>query len=358
MQLIERLKALYGRGDVPAPTPDTETPACKAGAQKELQPMNQLSLKSIVAVKPDGGISGVIHSLLARSTDGVITIAPGIAKRILEEANFEGQRKVNEARVAERVNDITHGRWQPRVCAITLAELPDGTLCLINGQHRCHAIARSATKVDNLVTIISAADLADVRRLYALFDTPESKRTDMEMLDGSGVASALGLKRKTAAALFKALVIIRNDMEPKSGVYLSEAKSRSGRLEDIGDWAAEAKQFERLIDDADAYLQKKLLGQGAMAFCLYVLRHQPKAGTAFIGEIANNDGLRKNDPRARLIADFQNRSLAAGSLRQSVQRMSVAWNAFYDNRDLHHIKCIDGAPIVIKGTPKGRAGAR
>lgn len=355
--LIESLKALCGRKGGVCP-PDTETPACEAGAQEEQLPMNQLSLKSIVSVKPDGSISGVIHSLLARSSDGVITIAPGIARRILDEANFEGQRKVNEARVGERINDIEHARWQPRVCAITFAELPDGALRLVNGQHRLHAIARVGAKVDNLVTIISATNDADVRRLYALFDTPESKRSDLEMLDGSGVASALGLKRKTAAALFKALVILRNDMEPKSGVYLSDAKSRSGRLEDLGDWAAEAKQFERLVEAADSYLQKKLMGQGAMAFCLYILRHRPKDGTAFIGEIANNDGLRKNDPRARLIADFQNRSLGTGSLRQSVQRMAVAWNAFIDGRDLHLIKCIDGAPIVIRGTPKGRAGAR
>ena len=38
---------------------------------------------------------------------------------------------------------------------------------------------------------------------------------------------------------------------------------------------------------------------------------------------------------------------------QRVQRVSVAWNAYAEGRDLRIIKCVDGAVIRFAGTPKG-----
>lgn len=351
--MLQALKSLYG--GVSAPLTGHENARWQAGANEETQ-MNQMVFKTIDGGKPSSdSIGGVIHALLARSGGGgVVSIAPGIAQRIIDESNFEGQRKVKDGRVQERVQDIEHGRWKPQVCAITFAETPDGKVYLINGQHRCHAISQSGRKVDNAVTIIPVADLAEVRRLYALFDTPESKRSDSEMLEGAGVGDALGLKTRTTAALFKALTLLRNNLEPVAGAAINNtAKSRNGRLEDIGDWVAEARLFESLVAHADYFLLKKMQNSAAMAVSIYLLRHRRKEAIEFIRGIAENDGLRKSDPRARLIADFSNRSLAHGSLRQGIQQVVVAWNAFYEGRDLSIIKCVDGAPIVIKGTPKG-----
>lgn len=319
--------------------------------------MNQLSFRTVGEVKPDG-IAGVIKSMLSRSSDGVVTIAPGIAKRIIEETNFSGQRRVNLARVGERVHDIENGRWKERVTPITFAQTPDGKLYLVNGQHRCHAIAKSGRAVPALVVIDRAADLAAVRSLYALFDTPESRRSDTDMLDGVGIAAGLGVKRKTAAAVFKALSILRNDMEIPANSAGADATSRNGRLEDIMDWADEARVFERIVAQADTFLQRKLYSASAAAFALYVLRHRRADAVDFLTGLAENDGLRKSDPRARLIADFQNRPVNVNSSRQGLQRFAVAWNAWVEKRDLTIIKCNDGAAIVIKGTPKGKAGAR
>lgn len=317
---------------------------------------------SLKTIPPDSGrdsdeyTANIIRSLFAKSkASGSVKIAPGIAKKILEETKFEGQRRIGDARVAERVADIEHGRWNPQVCAITFAQTPDGRLYLINGQHRCTAIAATGRVLENSLNIMPAADMAEVRRLYALFDTPESKRSDMDMLDGVGVSESTGLKRKTVHHLYRALIVLRTGMEPQANRLAHEAKSRNGRLEEITEWISEAAEFERLMEGGEGYIERKLSGASAMAFCLYVLRHCKKTAVEFIGGVVRNDGLKKNDPRARLIADFNSRSVNTGSQRQGVQRMSVAWNAFYDNRELTLIKCVDGAPIVIKGTPKGRS---
>ena len=344
-------------GEVSAPINGHKNARWQAGA-KENYTMSQFSLKSVIPCKSES-VASVIHGLLSRSDDGVIAIAPGIASRILEETNFAGQRRVVRSRVAERVHDIKAGTWNPRVCAIAFAETPDGKLYLVNGQHRCHAIVDSQVRIDNAVTIIPVADMAGVRRVYALFDTPESKRSDMDMLDGIGAAESLGLKRKTAAAVFRALSVIRNGMEPVSGGDAhNEAKSRNVRREELPEWAEEAKLLESIFSMSDNWIVAKVYAAGSMAFALYVLRHARKDAINFLRGIAENDGLRRNDPRARLLADFQTRSVNAGNARQGVQRWSVAWNAFVEGRDLSIVKCFEGAPIVIKGTPMGKVGGR
>jgi hypothetical protein len=67
--------------------------------------------------------------------------------------------------------------------------------------------------------------------------------------------------------------------------------------------------------------------------------------------VAENDGLRKNDPRATLINDILTRMIGTGSIRQKVQQPAVAWNAFCEGRDLKIIKCLDGAKLTLWGTP-------
>lgn len=306
------------------------------------------------------GIHHVIRSIAARADDdGTVSIAPGLSAQILEETNWQGQRPIRTQRMMERLRWITSGSWDPACSIISFAETPDGKLYLVNGQHRLTAIHASARNVRTKVEFIKACDMNHVRRIYASFDMPDGGRTDSELLDAVGVASALGLPRKIVTALFKALPIIRNDMDPvPNRNNLSQSRSRSGRLNDLPEWAAESRIYAGIVDHADAWLQKKLLRQQCMAVALYTLRHAPGLAKEFWCGVADNDGLRKTDPRARLIADFTSRSLSDGSLRQGVQRATLAWNAFVEGRELRIIKCIDGAPIRIAKTPLAKGAAR
>lgn len=316
--------------------------------------LKSVSQKPVADMRQRDGVHHVIRGIVARQEDGLVAISPGLAAQIIAETNWQGQRKVSEKRKREHLGNITSGRWVPQMSEIAFAETPDMLLYLINGQHRLSAIHASGRCVKTRVQIIAASDMADVGRLYAMFDSPDQARNDNEMLVGAGVASTLGLKQRTARALFSALSIIRNDMEPAGPRSETvDARSRSGRLESLADWADEAKLYEQIISVADKHISQKMHGQGAMASGLCLLRHQPAKALQFLSGIAENDGLRKYDPRARLIADFHQRSLNTGSIRQSVQQIAAAWNAFYEGRDLKIIKCIEDGPITFRGTTKG-----
>ena len=88
----------------------------------------------------DDSTAAVVMSMFARSSNGVVMMPPGIAARIVDELNFPDQRPINKARLASRLLLIRSGHWSSAF-PVTFARLPDGTLWLIDGQHRMKAIS-------------------------------------------------------------------------------------------------------------------------------------------------------------------------------------------------------------------------
>ena len=306
-----------------------------------------------------GSIEYILKSIVARASDGVVQMAPGIAKRILEEINFPGQRNIDTSRVYGHRHCIITGDWLEGH-AITLALLPTGKLWNVDGQHRLTAISQHDSAVPVTVRIVDMESEKEARHFYAGFDQRKSVRTSRQILDGLGIADEVKLSRNMTAVLFNAAPLLMNQLEPLSGsvnirnnpdMFLQHNKLKIIQL-----WAQEALEFEQICKASKKGLLAKLRGSGVMAVALYTLRHQPARAREFWSGVAENDGLLKNDPRGTLINDMLTRNMRDGSIRQKVQQPSLAWNAFCEGRDLKIIKCIDGACITLWGTPlaKGR----
>ncbi len=305
-------------------------------------------------------LTAIIKSLYRKAGEnGQVNIAPGIAQRILDELNFSGQRRIKKSRVAERLKEISNGSWVPQISILVLVELPDGSMQLIDGQHRLSAIVEHGSAVPTCLKIIAASDEDDIRRFYAKYDMKDSGRSESELLSASGLAAELEIKPATATILLKAVPIIENGMEPNiRGDEKAHLGSFDFRLSKAYEWNAEARAFDQIVEKADTFIKRKLLRAGTMAVALYTLKHSRTKALEFWNGVAENDGLRKFDPRARLIADLSNRNLSSGTTRQSIQQPVIAWNAFIQGRDLKIIKCIDNADIVIDGTPMRKGGVR
>lgn len=302
----------------------------------------------------------VLRALVARSDDGVVMVAPGIAKRILEDLNFPGQRKVDDSRVYGHRYAIIKGDWVEGH-AITFAALPDSRIWLVDGQHRLTAIGESDAAVPVTVRIVPVESVKAAQQFYAGFDQKKSVRTDKQILDAVDAAKESGLTTRTASAVYAATPLLLNWLEPISG---SEAVKKNpevflqhNRMAALHEWAPEARQYEQICAKASKALLSGMRLPGIVAVALYTLRHQPARAHEFWSGLAEQDGLRKNDPRATLYRDILTRTLSTGSIRQRVQMPALAWNAFCEGRDLKIIKCIDGAALALWGTPlaKGRA---
>lgn len=111
-----------------------------------------------------------------------------------------------------------------------------------------------------------------------------------------------------------------------------------------------------MVKKTTGKVRAKLNTAGVMAVALYTLRYQPGKAHHFWHGLAENDGLKKDDPRAALLRDMFERSANSGSTRQTTQAPVLAWNAYCEGRNLKIIKCIHGAPISLWGTSlsKGR----
>jgi hypothetical protein len=309
------------------------------------------SLRKPAAADKDS-IPAIIKNLLHRSGDGIVKIAPGIAKRILEETNFEGQRPIRQARVNDHLGRLEAGRWQPSF-AISFAALPDGTLILVDGQHRLSAIIEFDAPAPVRVLLHEVASEEDARSLYIGFDASVSVRTTGEVLDAVQLGGSLNIKKNVRNAIYRALVLLNNNFEHARSNMLTSAMTTGQdiRINQFKDWEPQAVRWNEIYSVADRSHSRSLLTAGATAVGLYTLKHQPAKAYEFWRGIAANDGLKKLDPRHTLIQDFHTRVLNAGSARQSVQAPVLAWNAFYEGRTLKIIKCIEGAEIRIAGTP-------
>lgn len=300
-------------------------------------------------------IAATIIEMISASLDGVVSITPAFARNLLEHSNFDGQRKIKQARVFERAQWIEMGIWEKEF-PITFVLFESGMLWLVDGQHRLSAIAYVDQTVQARFVIIPVRDEVHARSIYAGFDKADSARTDAELLDAVNIMERHGITRDTARSAFRSLVLLRNAMEPVRGVTKEgwAARSTEARMQDIGEWINEIRDYEAACKGAENWLKRKLYGAGCMAVALYTLRYQRIKALEFWTRTANDDGLAKGDPSKTLIDDFKNRSNNAGNIRQTIQQPSLAWNAWFKGERRKIIKCISGAPIQILGTPMAK----
>ena len=301
-----------------------------------------------------GSIEYILRSVYAKSGDGVVKMAQCTAKRILDELNFPGQRTIDSRRVYGHSHAIVKGDWIESY-PIHFAALPDGRIWLVDGQHRLTAIADALAPVSVTIRIVEMETEKEARNFYAGFDGKGSVRTNVQILDAVGIADALGLSQRMTRAVYEAAPLLMNGLEPLTGsVNMKKNPSmylQSNRLALVTGWAKQATEYDAITKKSGKGLYEKLRKTGPVAVALYTLRHQPARAKEFWSGLANNDGLRRGDPRNTLIQDFATRDIGSGSVRQRVQQSVLAWNAFCEGRDLKIIKCITGAPIIVWGTP-------
>ena len=322
-----------------------------AGLFHESEIMNQVKQKPH---GQPGSMEYLLRSMVARAKDGVVNIAPGIATRILDELNFPGQRGIDSRRVFGHSHAIAKGDWMESY-SLHFASLPDGRIWLVDGQHRLTAISHQDAAVPVTVRIIEMESEKAARIFYAGFDGKASVRTNVQILDAVGISGELGLSSRMTRAVYEAAPLLLNNLEPLSGSANMKTNPKiflqSARMAAVVEWAKQAHDYEEITKNAGKGLYEKLRKTGPCAVALYTLRHQPARAREFWKGIAENDGLRRGDPRHTLIQDLMARDMGSGSVRQRVQQSTLAWNAFCEGRDLKIIKCVTGSPLCVWGTP-------
>jgi hypothetical protein len=288
-----------------------------------------------------------------RLEEGVVNFTPARANHILATCRYERQRPIDKLHVATLLEHMKRGSWRERV-QIAFARV-NGRWILIDGYHRLTAQAQSGRDIVWTVTIYDAASEAEVDTLYYKFDTNLRQRSANNIAGAVRLADRAGISKTMASNLQRAAKVIMSDMRVGTGSLTQEQiiqlRMADAVLEACHAYAAQAAMAEELFSAAPALLRAKIKSGGFLAVILVTLRHQEKFARAFWGGLAENDGLKKGDPRRTLFMALTDRSFNTGNMQQSVIVPAKAWNAFFDQQPLQMIRVTAGQTIKIAGTP-------
>ena len=282
-------------------------------------------------------------------TEGVTRLSPLEMHRVIDNCGYENQRGVSERHVAVLTDLMRRGHWQPK-SQIDFAVL-DGRYILINGYHRAYAQVRSGKTIDWSIALHQVKAEADLRSLYHAFDTNIRMRSSRDILKAAEFGSITGVTGEIADALYRAVPYLASKFatNPKDKNWLVE-KQVDRRLAIAAEYAKAANRLAAAIDGMPGSRRPKFKGGGVVAVAVATFRYQSETAWEFWSGVAHNDGLKRGDPRLALCNDFMTRKTNGGRVDVFAPSM-IAWNAFFNERQLQIIKVLDSFVPVIDGTP-------
>lgn len=283
--------------------------------------------------------------------EGFVRLSPLEMHRILNICAYEHQRAVSERHVAVLTDLMMRGKWQPKG-QIDFAVL-NGKFILINGYHRGYAQVRSGKTIEWSVVLHQCKTAAELRSLYFAFDTNIRIRGSQEILRANEFAETHGLPKTMADSLYRAVPFIASKFatNPKDKNFLVE-KQIDRRLELAAEYAKPAARFAAVLEGASGPRKKKFLSGAVTAVAVITFRYQSATAWEFWSGVVNadSDGILRGDARRALANDMLSRNASPSPLLAFAPAM-IAWNAFFNERDLKIIKVLESFTPVIDGTP-------
>lgn len=324
----------------------SDAPKGKGGTAEAARPIQEKAMLNVVERPSEGKSKQEVLDFLY---EGFVKVSALEMNRVLQVCQYDHQRVVNDRHVAVLSDLMTRGQWQPK-SQLDFAVL-NGKFILVNGYHRAYAQVRSGKPIEWSVVFHSVKSEAELRSLYFAFDTNIRIRGTHDILRANEFADTHGLGRVMSEALYRAVPYIASSFEtnPKRKNYLVE-KQVDRRLQLASEYAKAAARFEACLEGLGGSRRKKLLSGAVVAVAVITLRFQSARAWEFWAGVANNDGLKRGDPRQALINDMMTRTGAANKLMAFAPSI-IAWNAFYDERELRLIKVLDSFAPIIDGTP-------
>lgn len=263
--------------------------------------------------------------------------------------HYEGQRRLRSGHVTELAAAMEASRFQQGT-AVAFAVLPSGRRFLVNGQHTLAAIARSGLTQELTVIEHMAADMDEVRRIYARSDqglkrgfTDLPRPEELTQQNHGAVGAAI---RFIAGGLTRRVKMEPEVIRDLEDHYLPSAVAFFGYLEGVEEnlyW-----RFKRAVIVA--------IGIVTVADAAGVIGEERVRD--FWRGAAMDDGLQRGDPRKHLIEHLKSTTLSnvgrAGvtvSPEYQARYIAACWNKWTANQtDVRLVKVIESAPIRLNHT--------
>lgn len=295
--------------------------------------------------KADGRAPRALADLLK---EGLLAVTPELATRILRDCHYDRQRPVRPYHVSDLAMQMKNREWTQGT-QIHFGKWNEN-FYLMNGQHRLHAVVESDTTTQFQLLVTDVESEVGLRRLYRRWDRSFAKRTITDTLTAEGIQIQYQLRKGVAEGAFQAALLIETRFtEIRQHFSAYELRSDEVRLRMLEPWWPVAAAYQDAIRTApDSYppIKRFLQTAGVMAVALITLRDHEAKADAFWRGIADNDGLRRDDPRAAYIRYLLSESIKSSFI--AAKAASVAWNAWFNDEALQRV-IVTRSPIQIDG---------
>lgn len=312
-----------------------------------------MAVASTLSIDGNGHIPGSI--VRNRWTKDVV-FTPANAAYWLS-LRWDRQRPISAVGVERYVAAIERGEMT--TIQVTVALLPDGKRLLVDGQHRISALAslgkhRPDLALEGEIIWQRVKDEQDAGRLFSTIDVGVPRKAH-HIFRALQIGEGLPLTPQTRDTLARGVPLVssRFSRDPRRDSHLSVAQESQK-------WLDEIVAYAQFTEGATAEVGRKLKRVSVVAVALATIRYQPALAREFWRGCALEDGLKKGDPRATLLAWL--REYRPGGIPGSsspityCQYVATAWNAFFDHRSITFIRVTDkSGPVVIAGTIYGKA---
>lgn len=265
--------------------------------------------------------------------DGVFTITPEVASRILTEAVYEGQgtRHTKPAAIGHIrgfAELMRQGSFRGEANAIYFCSL-DGVLYLVDGYHRVAAIVECGEPVSIRVVINDRDSMTEVARDYATYNRSTRARTAAQVRGAFPVfGDDTNCSKTLQAALEKSIPFILSGFDNTGVKFLPpEMKGDAFLAAAAQKWVGACELYQKAID-CRTYraVNPRFHNPSLVGVAVIILRYQPEIGFKFWEGVLNNTGLAVEDPRRVLNESINSRNdTTVRQPRGMASMVATAW---------------------------------
>lgn len=283
----------------------------------------------------------------------LVNVTPDLAQQLIDSTMYERQRPISPDHVERLALEMSNGRFIPGTCchfAVVKRQL-----FLINGNHTIRAVLAARVTLPLTFLYTECERMTEVDRLYARHDQ-HRVRNWAATFKAHGMferihADATFVNSAGAAMRYILVGLDRPHTNDRGGKG-ENTWSRDLRVDAFREYASEVDMLYGVLVNASPRARRVVRRAQFIAVALETYRFQPSKAAEFWSGVANDDGLMQGDPRKALL-DWSDHNLVRGAAvsGNSIRATTLAWNAFFEERQLQSVKPASMGEYHLAGTP-------
>lgn len=287
-----------------------------------------------------------VHQVIPLSQD-MRKIDADEAEKMLAEWYYPFQRILGLSNIDRLGNEMIKKRFRQGTQIFIAYLFSTGQRFILNGNHCLTAVVK--TKLPQTFSIVEQTiySMEEAAAIYATFDDMKKRELrDVIRAHGNPIpektSAIVGAAIKVAATDFYQTYVHRNPI-PKEDIAQSI----------MGEYQKAIEKYLSILNPLTGSQRRLFKLASVASVAITTLKHQETRAMPFWADFAADDGLTSGMPAKALLTYMRNNEYQGGSNERKdyCSASALAWNKFYDGRELFQVKAGFLQRFYIAGTP-------